>query len=103
MLLWAWDYEWAVNEKYKGLIGAFDRSILPKESIKQYLWAEGNSLGFLWNAKIFLFSIRMFNSDGTEAEMCGNGITCFKICIIFLIFYTYLLKMYKKCDILYML
>ena len=28
------------------------------------------------------FKMRMFNYDGTEAEMCGNGIRCVrKICI----------------------
>ena len=28
------------------------------------------------------FKMRMFNQDGSEAEMCGNGIRCFrKICI----------------------
>lgn len=28
------------------------------------------------------FKMKMFNQDGTEAEMCGNGIRCFrKVCV----------------------
>ena len=28
------------------------------------------------NSKIADFKMRIFNNDGTEAEMCGNGIRC---------------------------
>ena len=31
---------------------------------------------FLDESKIADFKMRIFNSDGTEAEMCGNGIRC---------------------------
>lgn len=35
-----------------------------------------DGLILIYNSDIADFKMRMFNSDGTEAEMCGNGIRC---------------------------
>lgn len=37
----------------------------------------GDGLLILEKSKIADFKMRIFNKDGTEAEMCGNGIRCF--------------------------
>jgi diaminopimelate epimerase len=40
-----------------------------------------DGLLFVYNSDIADVKMRMFNPDGTEAEMCGNGIRCFvKFC-----------------------
>ena len=37
----------------------------------------GDGVIFIEKSMITDFKMRIFNSDGTEAEMCGNGIRCF--------------------------
>lgn len=37
----------------------------------------GDGVIFIEKSKNADFKMRMFNSDGSEAEMCGNGIRCF--------------------------
>ncbi len=37
----------------------------------------GDGLILVLPSKIADFKMRMFNPDGSEAEMCGNGIRCF--------------------------
>ncbi len=37
----------------------------------------GDGLILVLPSKVADFKMRMFNPDGTEAEMCGNGIRCF--------------------------
>ena len=37
----------------------------------------GDGLILVLPSKVAEFKMRMFNPDGTEAEMCGNGIRCF--------------------------
>ena len=36
----------------------------------------GDGVIFIEKSMIADFKMRIFNSDGTEAEMCGNGIRC---------------------------
>lgn len=41
-----------------------------------------DGLILICNSKIADFKMEMYNSDGSQAEMCGNGIRCVrKICI----------------------
>ena len=37
----------------------------------------GDGLVLVLPSKLAAFKMRMFNPDGSEAEMCGNGIRCF--------------------------
>ena len=37
----------------------------------------GDGLILVLPSKVAEFKMRMFNPDGSEAEMCGNGIRCF--------------------------
>src|SRR5438034_11489279 len=37
----------------------------------------GDGLILVLPSKVADFKMRMFNPDGSEAEMCGNGIRCF--------------------------
>ena len=53
---------------------------IPK--VVRYLSKEHFGIGsdgviFIENSLIADFKMRIFNKDGTEAEMCGNGIRCF--------------------------
>ncbi len=41
-----------------------------------------DGLILICKSKVADFKMRMFNNDGSEAEMCGNGIRCVReICI----------------------
>ena len=37
----------------------------------------GDGMILVLPSKVADFKMRMFNPDGSEAEMCGNGIRCF--------------------------
>lgn len=44
---------------------------------KQHYSVGADGLLFVCNSEISDIKMRIFNSDGSEAEMCGNGIRCF--------------------------
>ena len=51
-------------------LGAFARELCGREE-------SGRCDGALYVAPVDgLYAMRMFNPDGSEAEMCGNGIRC---------------------------
>jgi diaminopimelate epimerase len=51
-------------------------SQLPKSLCDRRFGIGADQLLLLDNSKIANFKMRVFNADGTEAEMCGNGIRC---------------------------
>lgn len=67
------------------VIDEFTEEIIPedkKSDIVNILCTRGFSIGadgviFVAPSKLADIKFRIFNSDGSEAEMCGNGIRCF--------------------------
>jgi diaminopimelate epimerase len=43
----------------------------------RHLGVGGDGLILICPSDIADFKMRMFNADGSEAQMCGNGIRCF--------------------------
>ena len=49
---------------------------LAKRLSNRHTGIGGDGIILITKSSIADFKMRMFNSDGTEAEMCGNGIRC---------------------------
>jgi len=63
-----------------GLTDAPDETRLPEMSRAindRKFGVGGDGLILVLPSKVAEFKMRMFNPDGSEAEMCGNGIRCF--------------------------
>lgn len=59
-----------------------DPEKLAKKVSDRHFGIGSDGLILICKSDIADFKMRMFNYDGTEAEMCGNGIRCVrKICI----------------------
>lgn len=57
-------------------------SSLAKIMSNRHFGVGSDGLILICKSKTQDFKMKMFNQDGSEAEMCGNGIRCFrKICI----------------------
>lgn len=57
-------------------------SYLAQKISDRHFGVGADGLILICDSKIADFKMRMFNQDGSEAEMCGNGIRCVrKICI----------------------
>ena len=54
-----------------------NESSLAKLISNRHFGIGSDGLILICNSDIADFKMRMFNSDGSEAEMCGNGIRCF--------------------------
>ena len=50
---------------------------LSKKMSDRHTGVGADGIILILNSEIADFKMRMFNSDGSEAEMCGNGIRCF--------------------------
>lgn len=60
---------------------AMDQNIEKESSLAQFVSNRNFGIGsdgliLICKSEIADFKMRMFNSDGSEAEMCGNGIRC---------------------------
>ena len=60
----------AINQEIK------NRSDLAKRISDRHFGIGSDGLILICKSEIADFRMQMFNSDGTEAEMCGNGIRC---------------------------
>ena len=60
----------AINQKIK------NRSELAKKVSDRHFGIGSDGLILICKSNIADFRMQMFNSDGSEAEMCGNGIRC---------------------------
>ncbi len=60
----------AINQKIE------DESALAKFVSDRHFGVGSDGLILICKSKVADFKMRMFNSDGSEAEMCGNGIRC---------------------------
>ena len=60
----------AINQKIK------NKSELAKYISDRHFGVGSDGLILICKSKIADFKMQMFNSDGSEAEMCGNGIRC---------------------------
>ena len=60
----------AINQKIE------NRSELAKKVSDRHFGIGSDGLILICKSDVADFRMQMFNSDGTEAEMCGNGIRC---------------------------
>lgn len=60
----------AINQSIK------NRNKLAKKVSDRHFGIGSDGLILICKSNIADFRMQMFNSDGTEAEMCGNGIRC---------------------------
>lgn len=51
--------------------------VLAEFLCNRHIGVGADGIILIYESKIADFKMRIFNSDGTEAEMCGNGIRCF--------------------------
>ena len=51
--------------------------VLAKYLCDRHYGVGGDGIILIYKSEIADFKMRIFNQDGTEAEMCGNGIRCF--------------------------
>ncbi|MFX1279363.1 MAG: diaminopimelate epimerase [Promethearchaeota archaeon] len=63
------DINWEIPEQKK--------SLLAKKLCEIHFSIGADGLIYVGNSDKADIKMRIFNSDGTEAEMCGNGIRCF--------------------------
>jgi diaminopimelate epimerase len=61
------------NEK----IGSTDAAVLARKLCERRLSVGADGLLLVENSSVADVKMRIFNADGSEAEMCGNGMRCF--------------------------
>lgn len=67
--------DFIVIDSTKGL-PIYNLNVLTKFLCDRHIGIGADGVIFFEKSKIADFKMKIFNSDGTEAEMCGNGIRC---------------------------
>lgn len=67
----------AKNKDLKEIFTRYSIGALVRYLSNRNFGIGGDGVIFIEKSMIADFKMRIFNSDGTEAEMCGNGIRCF--------------------------
>lgn len=65
-----------VDTFYENVEG-YDLAVLARALSDRHFGIGADGLILIQPSRVAHFRMRMFNADGSEAEMCGNGIRCF--------------------------
>ena len=69
--------DYIIVDNRKGIIGEKEITYLAKKICERRFSIGADGLLLVHDSSIADVKMRIFNADGTEAEMCGNGIRCF--------------------------
>ena len=69
--------DFIIIDNRDGKIGEGETSEAAKKLCQRRFSVGSDGLLLVYHSSIADVKMRMFNPDGTEAEMCGNGIRCF--------------------------
>jgi len=73
--------DYVVIDNRDGKIAEKEMPALAKKLCERRFSVGADGLLLVFNSKVADVRMRIFNADGSEAEMCGNGIRCFaKFC-----------------------
>jgi diaminopimelate epimerase len=68
--------DYIIINSLKGNLGRTNIKELAKNICHRNMGVGADGIILVSSGKIHPFQMRIYNSDGTEAEMCGNGIRC---------------------------
>ena len=68
--------DFVVVDNRSGLYNAFDFGTLARSVCQRRFGVGADGMIFIENSKKANIKTRIFNSDGSEAEFCGNGLRC---------------------------
>ena len=69
--------DFVVIDSVKDSIAEVDLPAVARNACNRQFGIGGDGIILVLPSRSANFRMRMFNPDGTEAEMCGNGIRCF--------------------------
>ncbi len=69
--------DYLVVDNRDGMIGEVEAAELARKLCERRYSVGADGLLFVSNSAVADVKMRIFNADGSEAEMCGNGIRCF--------------------------
>jgi diaminopimelate epimerase len=69
--------DYIIIDNREGIIGEKEITYLAKTLCERRFSVGADGFLLVYDSSIADVKMRIFNADGTEAEMCGNGIRCF--------------------------